>query len=146
MSTKQESVSDAAFKTWPFLSDFNFASKDYRVMAATCKYCPLVVSPTITNCCKELHLKYGKIPRSVFENYTWKLVWFCVKTNLFSCYFEMWSPLSKVIVFFCVTFTVWWSIFDQSFRQLLPLSLFYGSSHWLFKIKITCKRVNFIKK
>ena len=27
MSTKQESVSDAAFKAWPFSSDFNFAFK-----------------------------------------------------------------------------------------------------------------------
>ena len=27
MSTKKESVSDAAFKAWPFLSDFNFALK-----------------------------------------------------------------------------------------------------------------------
>ena len=69
MSTKQESVSDAAFKAWPFLSDFNFAFKHSRVTAATCKYyCPLVVSPTITNCCKELHLKCDRVPRSVFEN------------------------------------------------------------------------------
>ena len=28
MSTKQEIVSDAAFKAWPFSSDFNFACKD----------------------------------------------------------------------------------------------------------------------
>ena len=28
MSTKQEIVFDAAFKAWPFLSDFNFAFKD----------------------------------------------------------------------------------------------------------------------
>ena len=67
MSTKQESVSDAAFKTWLFSSDFNFAGKDDRVSAATCKYSPLVVNLNVTNCCKELHLKYGKIPRSVFE-------------------------------------------------------------------------------
>ena len=69
MSTKQEIVSDAAFKAWLFSSDFNFACKDGRVTAATCKYyCPLVVNPTITNCCKELHLKCGRVPRSVFEN------------------------------------------------------------------------------
>ena len=57
-------------KTWPFsTSDFNFAWKDSRVTAATCKYyCPLVVNPTITNCCKELYLKCGRVPRSVFEN------------------------------------------------------------------------------
>ena len=69
-STKQESVSDAAFKTWPFSSDFNFATKDGRVTAATCKYCPLVVGLTITSCCKEFQLKYSRILRIVFENFT----------------------------------------------------------------------------
>ena len=69
MSTKKESVSDAAFKAWPFLSNFNFAFKDGRVTAATCNYyCSLVVSPTIASFCKELQLKYGRVPRSVFEN------------------------------------------------------------------------------
>ena len=69
MSAKQESVSDATLKAWPFSSDFNFASKDDQVTAVTCKYCSLVVSPIVTNCCKELHFKYGKIPRSFFENF-----------------------------------------------------------------------------
>ena len=32
------------------------------------------------------------------------------------------------------------------FRQLLPLSCFYGSSQWLFKVKITFKRASFIQK
>ena len=46
-----------------------FACKDGQVTAATCKYyCPLVLNPTITNCCKEFHLKCGKVPKSVFEN------------------------------------------------------------------------------
>ena len=31
MSKKQENVSDAAFKAWPFSSDFSFASKDVQV-------------------------------------------------------------------------------------------------------------------
>ena len=53
---------DAAFKTRPFSCNFKFASKNDRVTAVTCKYCPLVVSPIVTNCCKELHLKCGKIP------------------------------------------------------------------------------------
>ena len=49
MSTKQEIVSDAAFKAWPFSSDFNFACKDGRVTTATCKYyCLLVVNPITT--------------------------------------------------------------------------------------------------
>ena len=69
MSTKQEIISDAVFKAWPFSSNFNFACKDGGVIAATCKYyCPLVVNPTITNCCKEFRLKCGKVPISVSEN------------------------------------------------------------------------------
>ena len=69
MSTKQETVSDAAFKAWPFSSDFSFICKDVRVVAATCKYyCPLIVSPIITNCYKELHLKCDRVPRSVIKN------------------------------------------------------------------------------
>ena len=70
MPAKQESASDTAFKTWLFSSHFNFASKDDRVTTATCKYCLLVVSPTVTNCCLELHLKYGKHSKSVFDNFT----------------------------------------------------------------------------
>ena len=65
MCAKQESVSDATFKSWPFLSDFNFASKHDGVNTTT--YFQLVVGPTVTNCCKELHLKYNKITRFVFE-------------------------------------------------------------------------------
>ena len=69
MPIKQESVSDATFKAWPSSSDFNFAGKHGGVTTATCQYFPLVVGPTITNYCKELHLKYSRIPRSVFENF-----------------------------------------------------------------------------
>ena len=61
MSKKQESVFDTAFKARPLSSNFTFASKDDQVTEATCKYCPLVASPTVTNCCKEPYLKYGKI-------------------------------------------------------------------------------------
>ena len=35
MSTKQESVSNAAFKAWPFSCDFNFAFKYGQVIANT---------------------------------------------------------------------------------------------------------------
>ena len=70
MSPKQESISDATFKACPFSSDFDFASKDDQGTTTTCRYySPLVVSPTVTNSCKEPHLKYGKIPRSAFENF-----------------------------------------------------------------------------
>ena len=69
MSTKQEIVSDAALKAWSFSSDFNFACKDGRVTAAACKYyCSLVVNPTTTNCCKEVHIKCGRVSRFIFEN------------------------------------------------------------------------------
>ena len=49
MPTKQEIASDATFKAWPFLSDFNFACKNSEITTATCKYyCLLVVNLTIT--------------------------------------------------------------------------------------------------
>ena len=49
MPTKQEIVSDAAFKAWPFSSNFNFACKSSQVTATICDYyCPLVVNLTIT--------------------------------------------------------------------------------------------------
>ena len=51
-------ISDAAFKAWPFLSDFNFACKHSQVTAAKCKYyCPLVVNFAITKLQRALHLK-----------------------------------------------------------------------------------------
>ena len=47
--TKQEIVSDATFKAWPFSSNFHFVCKNSQVTAATCKYyCPLVVNLIIT--------------------------------------------------------------------------------------------------
>ena len=77
----------------------------------------------------------------------------CTKTSQLSCENQLFFLLFRNVAIFieshCVfllLFTVWWSIFDQPFRRLLPLSCFYGSSQWLFKVKITCKRVNFIKK
>ena len=77
----------------------------------------------------------------------------CTKTSRVSCENQSRSLLFRNVATFieshCVfllLFTVWWSIFDQPFRRLLPLSCFYGSSQWLLKVKITCKRVNFIKK
>ena len=54
MSTKEEIVSDAAFKACSFSSYFNFAyvCKDGQVTSVTCKYyCLLVLNPIITNCC-----------------------------------------------------------------------------------------------
>ena len=89
MSTKQVIVSDAAFKAWPFSSDFNFGCKDGRVTAATCKcYCPLTVNPTISNCCKELHLKCGTVLRSVFENVTMHKNWSGF----------VWKPVSFLVI------------------------------------------------
>ena len=49
MSTKQEIISDAAFKAWLFHPYFNLACKNSQVTAATCKYyCPLVLNISIT--------------------------------------------------------------------------------------------------
>ena len=71
MSTNKKSYLTPTFKASSFSSDFNFACKDGRVTTATYKYyCPLVASPTIFSCCKELHLKCDKVPTSVFENVT----------------------------------------------------------------------------
>ena len=48
-------------------------------------------------------------------------------------------------VIFSATFYIMMiSIFDELFRRLLPLSCFYESSQYLFKVKITCKIVSFI--
>ena len=74
-----------------------------------------------------------------FEIHLWKcchaqkLVRFPVKTSLFSYYFEMLLSLSKSLCFSMLLFT-------------LLLYCFYGSSQWFFKVKITSKSVNFIKK
>ena len=149
MSTKQEIMSDATFKAWPFSSNFNFTCKNDQVTAATCKYyCVLVVNPAIINCCKKLHLKCGKVPRSVFENvamhedysgFIWKPIFFLIILKCCHLY-------QKSLCFSLLLLTDWWSIFDQPFRRLLPLSCFHGSSQWLLKVKSTCERVNFIKK
>ena len=85
---------DAAFKARLFSSDFSLACKDGRATAATCKYyCPLVVNPTFTNSCKQLHLKCGRDLSLKMSP--------CTKTSLFSYYFEILPPLLKVTVFFC---------------------------------------------
>ena len=123
MSTKQEILSDATFKAWLFSSDFDFSCKDGQGTAATWKYySPLVANPTITNCCKELHLKCGRVSYICFWkcHHAWKLVRFCVKTSLFL--------ISKYcfIGSYCVLlwYFLWWHVFDQSFTWLLPLSCF----------------------
>ena len=148
MSRKQEIVSDISLKAWPFSSDFNFICKDYRVTAATCKYyCLLVVNPATTNCCKKLNI----LNVAEFLGPSLKTLP-CTKTSPVLCekvFFlipKCCQLYWKSLCFSQLLFTVWWSIFYRLFRQLLPLSCFYGSSQWLFKVKITCKRINFIKK
>ena len=77
MFTKQKNVYDVAFNAWPFSSDFNFVHKDGRFNTATCKYyCQLFISPTITNSCKNLHLKCDRVPRSIFENIAMQENWY----------------------------------------------------------------------
>ena len=109
MSTKQESVSGATFKAWPFSSVFNFACKDVRVTTATCKYCLLVVSPSDEALCKFLQLPI--VTKSSILNVEeildpplktspcMKTILVSCETSLFSYHFEMWPPLLKVIVF-----------------------------------------------
>ena len=80
MSTKQEIVSDATFKTWPFSSNFTFTCKDGRVTAATCKYyCLLVVNLAITNCCKEPILNVAEFLDPSLKTLP------CTKTSPVSC-------------------------------------------------------------
>ena len=122
----QENWTSAIIVTWPFSSDFNFACKDGRVTTATCKYyCPLFVNPTITHCCKELYLKCGRVSRSIFEKvamhksysgFVWKPVFFLLFWNV--------ATFIENHCVFVLLFTIWWSIFDQFFRLLLPLSCF----------------------
>ena len=95
----------------------------------------LFVSPTITNCSKELHLKRDRVPDSFLKASSW------MKTSPFSCenqsffyYVGMLSSPLKLILFFSVTIYSIWSIFDQPFRRFLPLSCFCACSQWLFKV------------
>ena len=134
MPTKQEMISDLAFKAWPFSYDFNFACKDGWVNTTTCKYYfPFVANSTITNCCKELCLKCGRVLDPSYPSFL----------IILKCCQLYW----KLLCFSLLLVTVCRSVFDQPFRRLLQLSCFYnGSSQWLFKVKITCKRVNFMKK
>ena len=147
MSRKQEILSDAAFEAWSFSPDFNFACKNGWVTAAACKYyCLLVVNPTITNCCKEVHLKCGRAPNLSLKTLP------CIKTSpvLYEnqCFFLLFRNVATFFQNHCFSlllFTAWWSIFDDPFKRLLSLSCFDGSNQWLFKVKFTCKRANFIK-
>ena len=106
MSTKQENVSGATFKTWSFSSAFNFGCKDGRATAATCKYCQLVVSQPDEALCKFLAIPV------VAKNSILNVAEFldpplktspCMKTSPVSCetslfsYFEMWLPFTLLL-------------------------------------------------
>ena len=120
MSTKQESIPGVTFKAWSFSSAFNFGCNDGRVTAATCKYCPLVVRPSDEALSGDAHqMKFLLLP-IVAKTSILNVAEFlelalkmspCIKNSRVSCEtspffycFEMWPPLSKVIVFFSVTF------------------------------------------
>ena len=112
------SISDTSFKAWPFSSDFNFAFKDGRVTTATCKYyCPWIVSPTITNCCKKLHLKCGRVSRSALKMLP------CMKTSPASCenqsFFLLFQNVATFIESHCV-FLCYFLQYDEAF--LISLS------------------------
>ena len=141
MSIKQEIVSDAACKAWPFSSDFNFACKDGRVITTRIYYCPLVISPTITNCCKELHLKFGWVCRSVFENAA-------LHKNYSSL---VWKPVLLLILSKSCTFTDSHSDFlscSLQYDEMFLISLLDGCYEFSqrFKVKISCERVKKSKK
>ena len=143
----KKSCSIPAFEAWRFSPNFNFTCKDGRVATATCKnYCLLVVNAVITNFCKELHLKCGGVPWFIFEIVAMQEDWFGFAWK--QVFFLFWNVANFIEshCFSLLLFTVWWSIFYQLFGRLLPLSCFYGSSQWLFKVKITCKKTNLIKK
>ena len=57
MSTKQQIVSDATLKSWPFSFDFNFACKDGQVTIATCKY---YRTQSKIRCIEYTHLKLAQ--------------------------------------------------------------------------------------
>ena len=135
---------DTVFRKWPFSSDFNFACKDGRVTAATWTLLqtlsvPILAKSSIWNVAEFLDLSLQ--------------TWPCTKTSSVLCgnqsFFLLFRNVATFIeshcVFHCYFFTIWWSVFDQPFRRLLPLSCLYGYSQW-FKVKITCERVHFIKK
>ena len=104
---------------------------------------PLVVNPTITNCCKELHLNVAEF----LDPFSKMLL--CTKAGLVLCenqfFFLLFRNVATIIenyCFFLLLFTIWWSIFDQLFRLLLPLSCFLWiqsvlvqSQNNLYKIK-----------
>ena len=151
MSTKQDNCNwcrlQASSRHYHFHPSLILPVK--MVTTVTCKYYwKLVVNPTVTNCCKELHLECDRVPIFAFENvaihknysgFVWKPVFFLI--ILKCCYLYRNS-----LCFSLLLFTAWWSIFHQPFSRLLPLSCFFRSSQLLFKVKITCKGVNFIKK
>ena len=148
ISTKQEIVSDATFKAWPFSSDLILPVTIVRLLQPDANTTvhwlqtlplPVVAKSSILNVAEFLDLSLKTSPCTKTSPAR-------VKTSLFSYYFEMLLPLSKVIVFFYYFLQYNESVFDQPFRQLLPLPCFHGSSQWLLKFKITSKRVNFIKK
>ena len=126
---KKESVSRATCKAWSFSSDFNFACKDGRATAATCKYCPLVVRPsdeafsTVTNYCN------CWVSGSAFENIT--------KTNPVSCdpvFFLLFRNVATFIESHCV-FLCCFLQYDEVFSS----NLLGGCYHYLvFMDPVNC--------
>ena len=63
------------------------------------RWSPLQFS-SITNCCKELHLKCGRFPGCTFANFAIRKNWSCFLWKPVFYYFEMWLPLLKVIYYY----------------------------------------------
>ena len=88
---------------------------------AICRYyCPLVVNHTITNSCKELHLKCGRVPRSVFETLP------CMKSSPVLCQNHSF-------------FLLFWNVATFIERHCVYLCYFLQYDEVLFKVKILVK-------
>ena len=141
----------ATFMAWPFSYFLNFSWRDNWVTTATCKYCLLVVSPSGEVLCKFLPspivTKSSILNVEEFLDPPLKILP-CMKTSLvsyetslFSHYFKMWPPLSKVIVFFC--YFLLSSFFDSCYHYLVFMDLVNGYS----KLKLLVKeQVSFESK
>ena len=106
MSTKQESVSNAAFKHGHFhlilILPLEMVELPHQHANTTVHWLQAVPLPTVAKC--------SILNVAEFQDLSLKMLP-CTEPSLTSCenqyfsyYFEMLPPFSKVIVFFCVTF------------------------------------------
>ena len=141
MSTKQEIVSETTFKAWPFSFDFNFACSNMQILSLSSKpirWTPLQLS-IVTSCYKELHLKCGRVPGSIFENL--KLGQFRVKNGFSLLFWNVATFISHcVFVIFQSDKVFLTSLLDSCYHWLVfvdPVSG-YSKSKLLLKEHVSC--------